>query len=135
MMMAYLFLAFSIMLELLGTSLLKASNGFTRLFPTLGTVVAFVAAFYLLSIALKTLPLNMTYAIWSGVGTVATALISILIWKEKVNAGSVVGIGLIVVGVIVLNLFGAGHGEDEAGAKEKIPVSNEMAISNSHDEA
>ncbi len=135
MMMAYLFLAFSIMLELLGTSLLKASNGFTKLFPTLGTVIAFVAAFYFLSISLKTLPLNMTYAIWSGVGTVATALISILIWKEKVNAGSVVGIGLIVVGVIVLNLFGAGHGEGEAGAKEKSPVSSEVAISKPYDEA
>jgi len=110
-MMAYLFLMISIMSELLGTSMLKASQGFTRLYPSIMTVVAFVVSFYFLSLSLKTLPLNMTYAIWSGVGTVATALISILIWKEKVSVGSAVGIALIVAGVIVLNLFGSAHGE------------------------
>jgi len=110
-MIAYLFLLISIVSELLGTSMLKASQGFTRLYPSLLTVVAFVISFYFLSLSLKALPLNVTYAIWSGVGTVATALISILIWKEKVNVGSVVGIVLIVAGVIVLNLFGSGHGE------------------------
>lgn len=109
--MAYLFLAISIISELIGTSMLKASEGFTKLYPTLLTIVAFVISFYFISLTLKTLPLNMTYAIWSGVGAVATALISVLIWKEKINTGSMVGIGLIVVGVVVLNLFGAGHGE------------------------
>jgi small multidrug resistance pump len=109
--MAYVFLAISIIGELIGTSMLKASQGFTKLYPTLFTIVAFVTSFYFISLTLKTLPLNMTYAIWSGVGTVATALISILIWKEKINTGSIVGIALIVVGVVVLNLFGAGHGE------------------------
>ncbi|MEK3914299.1 multidrug efflux SMR transporter [Paenibacillus sp. FSL H7-0331] len=115
--MAYLFLAISIIGELIGTSMLKASQGFTKLYPTLFTIVAFVTSFYFISLALKTLPLNMTYAIWSGVGAVATALISVLIWKEKINTGSVVGIALIVIGVVVLNLFGAGHGE-EKGATE-----------------
>lgn len=109
--MAYLFLAIFIIGELIGTSMLKASQGFTKLYPTLFTLVAFVCAFYFLSLALKTLPLNMTYAIWSGVGAVATALISVLIWKEKINTGSIVGIALIVIGVVILNLFGAGHGE------------------------
>jgi small multidrug resistance pump len=111
--MAYLFLAISIIGELIGTSMLKASQGFTKLYPTLFTIVAFVTSFYFISLALKTLPLNMTYAIWSGVGAVATALISVLIWKEKINTGSVVGIALIVIGVVVLNLFGAGHGEEK----------------------
>lgn len=115
--MAYLFLAISIIGELIGTSMLKASEGFTKLYPTLLTIVAFVISFYFVSLTLKTLPLNMTYAIWSGVGAVATALISVLIWKEKINTGSMVGIGLIVVGVVVLNLFGAGHGEAK-GATE-----------------
>ncbi|SFE61353.1 small multidrug resistance pump [Paenibacillus catalpae] len=109
--MAYLFLAISIVGELIGTSMLKASEGFTKLNPTLFTVVAFGCSFFFISLTLKTLPLNMTYAIWSGVGTVATALISVLIWKEKINLGSIVGIALIVMGVVVLNLFGAGHGE------------------------
>lgn len=109
--MAYLFLAISIIGELIGTSMLKASQGFTKLYPTIFTIVAFVISFYFISLTLRTLPLNLTYAIWSGVGAVATALISVLIWKEKINTGSVIGISLIVIGVVVLNLFGAGHGE------------------------
>lgn len=121
--MAYFFLAISIIGELIGTSMLKASEGFTKLYPTLLTIVAFVISFYFVSLTLKTLPLNMTYAIWSGVGAVATALISVLIWKEKINTGSMVGIGLIVVGVVVLNLFGAGHGE----AKEATETTSSIA--------
>lgn len=115
--MAYLFLAISIVSELIGTSMLKASEGFTRLYPTLFTIVAFVISFFFISLTLKTLPLNMTYAIWSGVGSVATTLISVLIWKEKINTGSILGIAFIVIGVVVLNLFGAGHGEAK-GATE-----------------
>ncbi|WP_342416054.1 multidrug efflux SMR transporter [Paenibacillus sp. FSL R10-2782] len=117
--MAYLFLVISIVGELIGTSMLKASEGFTRLYPTLFTFVAFFISFFFLSLVLKTLPLNMTYAIWSGVGAVATTLISVLIWKEKINTGSIVGISLIVIGVVVLNLFGAGHGEAK-GTTEMI---------------
>ncbi|MFC4306620.1 DMT family transporter [Cohnella boryungensis] len=120
--MAYLFLAISIVGELIGTSMLKASQGFTKLYPTVFTIVAFVISFFFISLALKTLPLNMTYAIWSGVGAVATAIISVLIWKEKINTGSVVGIALIVIGVVVLNLYGAGHGE----TKETIKSANSI---------
>lgn len=109
--MSYIFLAISIIGELFGTSMLKASQGFTKLYPSLLTIVAFLISFFFLSSTLKTLPLNVTYAIWSGVGAVATTLISVLIWKEKINAGSILGISLIVIGVVVLNLFGAGHGE------------------------
>ncbi|MUT65172.1 multidrug efflux SMR transporter [Paenibacillus sp. NEAU-GSW1] len=113
--MGYLFLAISIAGELFGTSMLKASQGFTKLYPSIFTVVAFGISFYFLSLTLKSLPLNMTYAIWSGIGAVATTIISVLIWKEKINTGSVIGIGLIVIGVVVLNLFGAGHGETVKG--------------------
>jgi small multidrug resistance pump len=120
--MAYLFLAISIVGELVGTSMLKASEGFTRLYPTLFTIVAFVISFFFISLSLKTLPLNMTYAIWSGVGAVATTLISVLIWKEKINTGSIAGIALIVIGVVVLNLFGAGHGEAKATTEATSPI-------------
>lgn len=109
--MPYLYLAISIAGELVGTSMLKASEGFTKLVPTLFTIIAFVISFFFVSLTLKSLPLNMTYAIWSGVGAVATTLISVLIWKEKINTGSIVGIALIVIGVVVLNLYGAGHGD------------------------
>ncbi|WP_431085946.1 DMT family transporter [Paenibacillus sp. 8b26] len=120
--MAYLFLIISIVGELVGTSMLKASEGFTRLYPTLLTIVAFGISFFFISLTLKTLPLNMTYAIWSGVGAVATSLISVLIWKEKINTGSIIGIALIVIGVVVLNLFGSGHGEAKGTTETASPI-------------
>ncbi|MCL5289787.1 MAG: multidrug efflux SMR transporter [Bacillota bacterium] len=109
--MPYLYLMLAIFTELIGTSLLKASAGFSKLFPTLGCLVSFSVAFFFLSLSLKTIPLNMAYAIWSGLGTVATVIISILIWKEKVNVASITGIALIIVGVIILHLYGPGHSE------------------------
>ncbi|MEG6617616.1 multidrug efflux SMR transporter [Peptococcaceae bacterium 1198_IL3148] len=107
--MGYLMLA--IIAELIGTSLLEASEGFSKLFPTAGLMVCFTLAFYFLSLSLKTIPLNLAYAIWSGLGTVATVIISILIWKEKVNFASITGISLIIIGVIVLNMYGPGQSE------------------------
>jgi len=83
--MGYLFLVISNIGELIGTSMLKASQGFTKLYPSLFTIAAFIVSFFFISFALKILPLNMTYAIWSGVGAVATAIISVLIWKEINN--------------------------------------------------
>lgn len=109
--MAYLYLTLAISFELIGTSLLKASAGFSRLLPTLGLLVSFTLSFFCLSLSLKTIPLNIAYAIWSGVGTVATVIISILIWKERVNVASLTGIALIIVGVIVLNLYAPGQSQ------------------------
>ncbi|MFO1446203.1 multidrug efflux SMR transporter [Bacillus sp. Bva_UNVM-123] len=117
--MAYVYLALAIIFELIGTSLLKASEGFSKLVPTLGVVIVFTLSFFSLSLSLKTIPLNVAYALWSGLGTVATVIISILIWKEKINAGSIIGIGLIIIGVAVLNLFGPGHSDS---AQVDIPV-------------
>ncbi|MDO7786598.1 multidrug efflux SMR transporter [Desulforamulus aquiferis] len=125
--MAYLYLMLAIVSELIGTSLLKASEGFSKLFPTLGLLVSFTVAFFFLSLSLKTIPLNMAYAIWSGLGTVATVIISILIWKEKVNFASITGITLIIVGVIVLNLYGPGHGES-ATKENSVHNSNESSF-------
>lgn len=119
--MAYLFLLLSIVFELIGTSMLKASQGFTRVLPAVITVVSLVCSFYFLSLTLKSIPLNTAYAIWSGLGGVATVIISVLIWKEKLNGWSIVGISLILIGVVVLNLLGPGHGnETESAAKTEI---------------
>lgn len=118
--MAYLFLLFSIMGELIGTSMLKASEGFTKLIPSVSVFVAFIFSFFFLSISLKTIPLNMAYAMWSGIGTVATVIISVLIWKEKITMGSVIGIAFIIIGVVVLNLFGPGHSHSEAADVNEI---------------
>lgn len=107
--MAYLYLTLTILFELLGTSLLKASAGFSRLLPSLGFIASFSLAFFCLSLALKTIPLNIAYATWAGVGTAATVIISILIWKEQVNIASLSGIALIIVGVVILNLYAPGQ--------------------------
>ncbi|WP_102348751.1 DMT family transporter [Bacillus sp. Marseille-P3661] len=107
--MSYIYLAFAIIGELIGTSMLKASDGFSKLFPTIGVLVSFTFCFFFLSLSLKTIPLNMAYAIWSGLGIIGTAAISILIWKESINTASIVGIIFILVGVTILNLFGPGH--------------------------
>lgn len=103
-MKAYLFLAFAIISELVGTSMLKASEGFTRLYPSIATIVSFALAFYLLSLSLQQIPLGVAYAIWSGIGTAITAVIGIVIWKETASVTMVVGISLIIVGVVVVNL-------------------------------
>ncbi|NUU62254.1 DMT family transporter [Paenibacillus agri] len=118
--MGYLYLAVSILFELFGTSMLKASQGFSKPLPVIGVVVGFVVAFFFLSLTLKTIPLNAAYAIWSGVGSVATVIISVLIWKEKISTGSLVGIALIVIGVVVLNLFGPGHGDTTSSAQTEV---------------
>ncbi|MDN4494472.1 DMT family transporter [Ureibacillus aquaedulcis] len=127
--MAYLYLALAIIGELIGTSLLKASEGFSKLYPTIGLVLAFVASFFFLSMAIKSIPLNTAYAIWSGVGLVATTIISVLIWKEKINVASVVGISLILIGVVILNLYGPGHGEASSNEKtneSSVVLNNEI---------
>jgi small multidrug resistance pump len=124
--MAYLFLTLAIIGELIGSSLLKASEGFSKLFPSIGVVLAFTFSFFFLSISLKTIPLNTAYAIWSGLGIIATTVISVLIWKEKINFASVSGIILILIGVIILNLFGPGHGESthKESASTVIPLND-----------
>lgn len=106
-MKAYLFLAVAIMSELFGTSMLKASEGFTKLYPSLATIFGFGLAFYSLSLALQHIPLGIAYAIWSGAGTAVTAIIGVLIWKESISLSTIAGIALIIGGVVVLNLKGS----------------------------
>lgn len=104
---AFALLAAAIALEVLGTNALKASDGFTRWGWGAVVVVTYAASFYLLSVTLRTLPLGLVYAIWSGVGTVGTAIIGILVWKETLAPVQALGIALVVGGVALLNLSGA----------------------------
>ena len=108
-MKAYLFLAIAISSELFGTSMLKASNGFTKFWPSLGVLLGFRLAFYALSTSLQHIPLSVAYAIWSGVGTAVTAVIGVVIWKESGSLTMVFGIVLIIAGVILLNLKSVAH--------------------------
>lgn len=107
--MHYLYLFISIATEIIGTSFLKASEGFTKLWPTLGTLLSFGICFYFLSLTIKFLPLNITYATWAGLGLVLTTIISVIVFKENVNLISIISIGLIVIGVVLLNVFGENH--------------------------
>jgi small multidrug resistance pump len=105
----YLLLILAIAAEVAGTSALKASQGFTRLVPSLIVVAGYAASFYLLALALKQIPIGTAYAIWSGLGTVGVVLIGALLLRESVNPAGLLGIGLIIAGVVVLNLSGAAH--------------------------
>lgn len=105
----YVLLGMAIALELFSTSMMKASVGFTKLVPSIAFIAGMSSSFYILSQALTVIPLSIAYAIWSGVGTVLTALMGIYIWKEQFNLYSSLGILLIVMGVVLLNLKGNAH--------------------------
>lgn len=100
-------LAIAIVGEVFGNSMLNVSNGFKRLFPSIGVVIGMGIAFYGLSLSLKTIPLGMAYAIWAGLGTALTALVGVIIYKEKFNLKNFAGIILIIAGVVVLQLSGS----------------------------
>lgn len=104
-MMNWLILGIAICAEVIATSALKASEGFTRLFPSILVVVGYAISFYLLSLTLKVIPIGITYAIWSGLGVVLISLVAWYFYGQKLDLASVIGILLIVAGVMVLNLF------------------------------
>ena len=100
---AYGALGGAIVLEVIGTTLLQRSEQFTRLLPTAGMVMFYAASFYLLTYALKGMPLGIAYAMWGGLGIVLTALISVFVFKQTLDLAALSGIALIVAGVIVMN--------------------------------
>ena len=109
--MAYLYLAIAIVAEVIGTSALKASEEFTRLGPSLLVVVGYGAAFYFLALVLRTIPVGISYAIWSGVGIVLITIVGIVMFKQVPDLPAIIGMALIIAGVAVINLFSktAGH--------------------------
>ncbi|GAB4073765.1 multidrug efflux SMR transporter [Barrientosiimonas marina] len=92
--------------EVVGTTALKASNGFSNLFPSIIVIISYSFSFYLLAQSLKTIPLGIGYAVWSGIGTAMTILIGVLVWKESLSLAGVLGVLLIFSGVLILNLKG-----------------------------
>lgn len=101
----WLFLSIAIFSEVVATSALKASDGFTQYLPTALVVVGYGAAFYFLSLTLRTIPVGVAYAVWSGAGVALITVIAWLIYGQKLNGPSILGISLIVCGVVVLNVF------------------------------
>jgi small multidrug resistance pump len=101
----YIYLTIAIAFEVVATSALKASEGFTRLGPSVVTLVGYALAFYLLSLTLRTMPVGIVYAVWSGAGIVFITAIGWLYFRQSIDAPGLIGIGLIVAGVLVVNLF------------------------------
>jgi multidrug transporter EmrE-like cation transporter len=101
----FLLLLIAIAAEVAGTTALKLSAGFSKLWPSVAVVASYAASFYILSLALKQLPLGIAYAIWSGLGTAATVVIGVLLWNESLTASRLIGILLIMAGAVVLQLF------------------------------
>ena len=104
--MAYLLLAFAIAAELVATTLLEYSAGFTKIAPTACSLALYAFSFFCLSRALLSIDLGIAYATWSAVGMVITSIIGLLLFRQQISMAGVFGLALIIVGVIILNLFG-----------------------------
>ena len=102
--MQWIFLFMAIVSEVVGTSTLKASEGFSRPWPSAVVVLGYASAFYFLSLTLKTIPLGVAYAVWSGAGIVLIALVAWLVYGQMLDLPAIVGMSLIVAGIVVLQL-------------------------------
>jgi small multidrug resistance pump len=103
--LTYCTLGLAIVLEVIGTSLLQRSEQFTKLWPSIGVGVAYLGAFYFLSLTLKTMPVGIAYAIWSGVGIVLISAIGVVAFKQTLDAAALIGLGFIIIGVVIVNIF------------------------------
>jgi small multidrug resistance pump len=101
----YLILALAVVAETIGTSALKASEQFTRLGPSVVVVLAYGVSFYLLSITLKTIPVGVVYALWSGLGIISIAAIGWFVFGQKLDFAALAGMAMIVGGIAVIHLF------------------------------
>ena len=105
MIKGYLFLIIAIILETIGTSLLKVSDQFTKLFPSLGAIIAYIGCVYILSLSLKTIPIGIAYGIWAGVGIVLVMLVGFCFFKQIPDCAAILGTILIISGIVVINVF------------------------------
>ncbi|WP_180706151.1 MULTISPECIES: DMT family transporter [Dickeya] len=104
-MMTYVFLALAIVSEVIATTALRQSESFTRLMPSIVTVVGYAVAFYCLTLSMRVLPTGVIYAIWSGVGIVLIAAVSWVFYDQRLDWPALLGMALIIAGVAVINLF------------------------------
>jgi len=103
--MEYLYLIIAIIAEVIATNALKASEEFTKLVPSIIVVVGYGAAFYFLSLVLKSIPVGVAYAIWAGLGIVFTAILAAILFKQYPDLPAIIGMILIIAGVVVINVF------------------------------
>ncbi|ONK20636.1 multidrug DMT transporter [Serratia sp. S119] len=100
-----MYLTMAIVAEVIATTMLKASGGFTRLWPSLLVVLGYGVAFWGLSMVVKSMPLGIVYAIWSGMGIVLVSVAAVFVYQQKLDWPAIVGMGLIIAGVLVINLL------------------------------
>tara|TARA_B100000315_G_scaffold260170_1_gene319674 strand:- start:7775 stop:8110 length:336 start_codon:yes stop_codon:yes gene_type:complete len=103
--MAYVYLLIAIVAEVIGTTALKSSSEFTKFIPSVVVVFGYSTAFYFLSLVLRTIPLGIAYAVWSGIGITLIALIGVIVFNQALDAPAIFGMGLIVAGVVIIHLF------------------------------
>ncbi|MBB6463164.1 DMT family transporter [Flammeovirga kamogawensis] len=103
--MYWVYLLLAITSEIIATTALKNTDGFTKLTPSIITVVGYIISFFLLSLALKSIPMGIAYAIWSGIGIVAISIIGYLFHQQDLPFPVLIGIGFIIIGVIIINIF------------------------------
>lgn len=103
--MKYLLLALAIVFEVTGSGFMKAADGFTKLWPTVFTCLSYIVSLLCFSLALRYIPLGIAYAIWGGLGIVLTAIISVVVFHQRLDAPAIIGIVLIVSGVVIMNFF------------------------------
>ena len=106
----WLFLSIAIVAEVIATTALKSSEGFSRLLPSVVVVVGYLIAFYFLSLTLRTIPVGVAYAVWSGVGLVLVALVGWVLYGQKLDLATLSGMGMIMAGILVINLFSTSSG-------------------------
>jgi len=107
--MAWVLLSIAIAAEILGTLSLKASDGLSKLWPSIGVLIGYALAFTLMAISLKKLDVGITYAIWSGVGIIGAAIGGVIFFDQQLSRMTIIGMAIIIVGVVVMNLGGASH--------------------------
>lgn len=103
--MAFLYLAVAIIAEVIATSALKASNGFSVLWPSVTTFVGYAIAIFFLSLAMKTIPMGIAYAIWSGAGIILISTVGLLVFKQHLDVPALIGLSFMIVGIMIINVF------------------------------
>ena len=102
----WIFLGLAIFSEVIATASLKSTEGFTKILPSIIVFIGYSAAFYFLSLTLDTIPIGVAYAIWSGVGVATITIVSIYFFDQKIDSASIIGIILIILGVVILRVYG-----------------------------
>ena len=103
--MSFLYLSIAIIAEVIATSALKASNGFSVLWPSLATIAGYAVALFFLSLTMKTIPMGIAYAIWSGAGIILISTVGLLVFKQQLDLPALIGLAFMIIGIIFINVF------------------------------